>query len=197
MFWLGHWQVFARGRSADPLVRSLRRYECERVHGGRGWIRRRRIHACLRCGGEGHYLTFQRKAEDSDDDWGIHVEYDDQSNGDYGCLAACRLGARSLSRRSRPAISLRLAEVTGFDVALRLDPGIGPRCRTGFGRFSAGTWSFFRGPNQAILRRAAACIGFPRIRLNSAAGSAELIREAFSGGVPWAIRSKGSVGSQS
>ncbi len=38
----------------------------------------------LVCGvaGCGHYLTFQRDAEGPAEDWGIHLEYGDQSNGD-------------------------------------------------------------------------------------------------------------------
>jgi len=36
------------------------------------------------CGvvGEGHYLTFQR-SEESLEDWGLYLEYDDQSYGAY------------------------------------------------------------------------------------------------------------------
>jgi hypothetical protein len=76
----------------------------------------------LVCGvaGEGHYLTFQRDAEESDDeDWGIHLEYDDQSYGDYECVAVCRLRPGSLSVDLAKPLC-RLAGVTGFDVALRL-----------------------------------------------------------------------------
>ncbi len=77
----------------------------------------------LVCGvaGDGHYLTFQRDAEESDDDWGIHLEHDDQSDGDYGCVAACRVGAASLSVDLARQLG-GLAGVTGFDVALRLGP---------------------------------------------------------------------------
>lgn len=78
----------------------------------------------LVCGlaGEGHYLTFQRDAEDSAEDWGLYLEYDDQSNGHYECIAACRLGPRLLSVDLARPLSCRLAEVAGFDVALRLAP---------------------------------------------------------------------------
>ena len=37
-------------------------------------------------------LKQRRDAEESGEDWGIHLEYDDRSNGDYGCVAACSLG---------------------------------------------------------------------------------------------------------
>ena len=75
------------------------------------------------CGvaGEGHYLTFQRDANESDEDWGIHLEYDDQSNGDYGCVAACRIGLASLSVDLARQLG-GLVGVAGFDVALRLSP---------------------------------------------------------------------------
>jgi len=76
----------------------------------------------LVCGvaGGGRWLTFQRDAEDSDEDRGIHLEYIDQANGDYGCVAACRLGPESLSVDLGRQLG-GLAGVTGFDVALRLD----------------------------------------------------------------------------
>jgi len=69
--------------------------------------------------GEGHYLTLQRDAEESGEDWGIHLEYDDQSNGDYGCVAACRLGPELLSVDLARQLG-RLSGVAGFDVALQL-----------------------------------------------------------------------------
>jgi hypothetical protein len=47
----------------------------------------------LVCGvyGESQYLTFQRDAEDSDDDWGVQLQYGDQSNGSYDCVRDCHL----------------------------------------------------------------------------------------------------------
>jgi hypothetical protein len=93
----------------------------------------------LVCGvaGEGHHLTFQRDAEESDDDWGIHLEFDDQSDGDYGCVAACRIGPGLLSVDLARQLG-RLAGVAGFDVALRL----GPRQ---LAAVRAGLWGVFRG----------------------------------------------------
>ncbi len=71
----------------------------------------------LACGvaGSGHYLSLQQDAEEADKDWGIHLEFDDQSNGDYDCVGACRFGPESLSLDLiRPLGGL--AGVTGFDV---------------------------------------------------------------------------------
>jgi hypothetical protein len=77
----------------------------------------------LACGvaGGGHYLTFQRDADESNEDWGIHLEFDDQSNGEYECVAACRIGSEMLSVDLSGPMG-RLIGVTGFDVTLRLDP---------------------------------------------------------------------------
>ena len=93
----------------------------------------------LICGvaGEGHYLTFQRDAEDSDEDWGIHVEYDDQSKGDYECVAACRVGTDALSVDLSRQLG-RLVGVTGFDVALRLGPDQLAALRAGLRRVFRG-----------------------------------------------------------
>ena len=71
--------------------------------------------------GEGQYLMLQRDAEESGEDWVVHLEYDDQSYGDYGCVAACRLGPGLLSLDLARQLG-GLAGVTGFDVALRLVP---------------------------------------------------------------------------
>ena len=74
----------------------------------------------LACGVRGgdHSLILQRDAEDSDADWGIHLEYNDQLHSGYGHIRACRLGRTSL------AIDLTqplpgLDGVVGFDVTLR------------------------------------------------------------------------------
>jgi len=107
----------------------------------------------LVCGvaGEGHYLTLQRDAEESDEDWGVHLEYDDQSNGDYDCVAACRVGPEALAvDLSRPLG--RLAGVTGFDVALRLDPDQVAAVRAGLRRV-------FRGRPDALADAAPGTLG--------------------------------------
>jgi hypothetical protein len=69
-----------------------------------------------------HYLTFQRDGEAADDDWGVHLEYLDQSNGSYDAISVCRL------TRERLRVDLsrqlgQLVDVTGFDVELRIDEG--------------------------------------------------------------------------
>lgn len=94
----------------------------------------------LVCGvaGGGHYLTFQRDAEESgEEDWGIHLEYDDQSNGDYGCVAACRVGASSLAVDLARQLG-GLVGVTGFDVVLRLSPEQEAAVRAGLRRVFRG-----------------------------------------------------------
>lgn len=77
----------------------------------------------LVCGvtGGGQWLTFSRDADGSQEDWGIHLEYTGQANGEYGCVAACRFGPGSLSVDLGRQLG-RLAGVTGFDVALQLSP---------------------------------------------------------------------------
>jgi hypothetical protein len=77
---------------------------------------------CLICGvaGGDRWLTFQRDAEDSSDDWDIHLEYSGQINSGYGCVAACRISPESLSVDLDKPLG-QLIGVTGFDVALRLD----------------------------------------------------------------------------
>lgn len=98
----------------------------------------------LVCGvaGGGHYLTFQRDAEGSSEDWGIHLEYDDQINGDYDCIAACRIGAKSLSIDLVRQLG-KLASVTGFDVVLQLTP-------QRFAALHQGLRSVFRGRLQVL-----------------------------------------------
>jgi hypothetical protein len=82
-----------------------------------------------------HYLNFQRSPEGTaaDEDWGVCVEYDDQTNGEYGRVRACRL--------SRDLLSVDLAQqlgslvgVDGFDVALAIDEMSYERIWTGFPR---------------------------------------------------------------
>ena len=80
------------------------------------------VEYALVCGvaGEGHYLTFQRYAEDStEEDWGIHLEFDDQSNGDYGCIAVCRIGNGFLSVDLVRQLG-KLVDISGFNVELRI-----------------------------------------------------------------------------
>lgn len=94
----------------------------------------------LVCGvaGESHYLTFQRDAEGASEDWGIPLEYDDQINGDYGCVAACRISPVSLSVDLASPLGKRIGDVTGFDVTLRLPPDQLEAVRAGLRRVFRG-----------------------------------------------------------
>jgi hypothetical protein len=35
------------------------------------------------------YVTFQRDASDTEEDWGVHFEFNDQINGAYDCITRC------------------------------------------------------------------------------------------------------------
>jgi hypothetical protein len=65
------------------------------------------------------YLTFQRDAENSGEDWGIYLEYGDQINGGYNCVRSCRLSRFALHVDLSQPLG-RLEGVEGFDVAFRL-----------------------------------------------------------------------------
>src|SRR5579883_2038527 len=73
--------------------------------------------------GEQEYLTFQRDSEGAREDWGVYLEYADQSNGEYGCVAGCRLSRNSLSVDLAHQLG-RLSGVTGFDVTLDIDDDV-------------------------------------------------------------------------
>jgi hypothetical protein len=89
----------------------------------------------LICGvaGENQWLTFQRDAENSPEDWGVHLEYGGQANGGYGCVAACRISPELLSVDLGKQLG-RLAGVTGFDVSLRFGPEVFTAVRKGLRR---------------------------------------------------------------
>jgi hypothetical protein len=89
--------------------------------------------------GADHYLNLQRLTEggDPDDDWGVHLGVDDQRNGGYGCVAACRLTrgelAIDLSRQIGGMIGVR-----GIDVALLIDDDSYENVRAGLQRVFRG-----------------------------------------------------------
>ncbi|AMV39061.1 Imm10 family immunity protein [Planctomyces sp. SH-PL62] len=91
----------------------------------------------------GGYLIFARNADPSLplEEWeqdGLHFEYKDQLYGDYGLVAACRLGSDRLSvNLSRPIDEL--AGVEGFDVALSIDDESYENLREGLLRIFQGT----------------------------------------------------------
>lgn len=76
----------------------------------------------LVCGvtGEHEYLVFQRHPEDGEEDRGVHLEYGDQANGDYGRIAECRLTRERLHVDLSGGLG-NLEEVDGFDVALAIE----------------------------------------------------------------------------
>lgn len=91
-------------------------------------------------GGEGdepeHFLIFQRGLMDGDQ--AIHLEYNDQSNGAYDCIATCHLEREQLTvDLTRPLGAL--ADVTGFDVALALDDSTYEELVAAFDLFFQGT----------------------------------------------------------
>jgi hypothetical protein len=55
------------------------------------------------------YVTFQRDAKDSSEDWGVHFEFNDQINSGYECIRHCTLSrcrlhvelARPIDRQKR------------------------------------------------------------------------------------------------
>jgi hypothetical protein len=71
--------------------------------------------------GNREYLTFQRGVTLCDsEDWGVYLEYNDQLNSCYGCVAQCEVTKGSLNvNLSKPIESL--ANVTGFKVKLEIN----------------------------------------------------------------------------
>jgi hypothetical protein len=72
-----------------------------------------------------HALSFDRlsesaAAEDPADDWGVHTQFDEQSNGGYGRVSRCRLSRMALAVDLSGPLG-QLAGVDGFDVDLDID----------------------------------------------------------------------------
>lgn len=91
---------------------------------------------CAITGDEENVLVFQCSTE-AEDDSGIHFEYNDQSNGDYGCIKTCNLKRDEL----RVELSKQLGEledVEGFDVSLNLDDGTYKELENGLSRIFRG-----------------------------------------------------------
>lgn len=89
-----------------------------------------------------HALSFDRlsddaAAEEPSDDWGVHTQFDDQSNGGYGCVSHCRLSRRALSVDLAKQLG-GLAGVAGFDVELAIDDELYEQVRTGLARIFRG-----------------------------------------------------------
>jgi hypothetical protein len=85
-----------------------------------------------------HALSFDRlseeaAAQDPEDDWGVHTEFDDQSNGEYGCVRQCRLSRTALAVDLQSQLG-RLANVEGFDVELAISSELFEMIRIGLTR---------------------------------------------------------------
>jgi hypothetical protein len=98
----------------------------------------------LICGvaGQEQYLTFQRDPEGSAEDWGVHIEYGDQSNGGYNCIAACQLARHEMVVDLGRNLG-KLSGVNGFDVILELDD-------ESFRSLWAGLQQIFRGCDETL-----------------------------------------------
>jgi hypothetical protein len=83
------------------------------------------------------YLIFQRATERCTEEWGVHLEYSDQLNSGYRCVASCRLGWRMLSIDLSAQLG-SLEGVDGFDVPLSVDT-------ESFERLASGLHQVFRG----------------------------------------------------
>jgi hypothetical protein len=85
--------------------------------------------------GAEHYLTFQRSPEGEapGEDWGVHLEFDDQINGQYERIRACRLSRDRLSVDLSQQLG-SLAGVEGFDLALAIDDSSFEQVRVGLPR---------------------------------------------------------------
>ncbi|MDB5311840.1 MAG: hypothetical protein JWO38_6042, partial [Gemmataceae bacterium] len=113
----------------------------------------------LLCGVDGpdadgvdHALSFDRLSEsaaatDPDDDWGVHTEFDDQSNGEYGRVGQCRLSRTALSVDLSGQLG-GLAAVEGFDVELIFSDEVYEQVRAGLTRI-------FRGMPGVLVSRVA------------------------------------------
>jgi len=96
----------------------------------------------LDAAGNEHALSFDRlseeaAAENPADDTGVHTQFDDQSNGGYGCVAQCRLSRGALSVDLAKQMGV-LAGVDGFDVELAIPDELYEQVRTGMARIFRG-----------------------------------------------------------
>jgi hypothetical protein len=81
---------------------------------------------------------FQRAPEHFAEDPGVHLEYSDQINADYRCVASCRLGPRMLSVDLSRQLG-RLAGVDGFDIVLSVSAESLERLASGLRQVFLGT----------------------------------------------------------
>ena len=95
-----------------------------------------------------HALSFDRlsevaAADDPSDDWGVHTQFDDQSNGAYSRVGRCRLSRTSLSVDLSGQLG-RLAGVEGFDAELAIADEL-------YGQLKAGLARIFRGMPEVLV----------------------------------------------
>lgn len=68
-------------------------------------------------------LLFSRESEEQSkkEDWGPYLEYNDQINGEYGCIEKCTISNATLELSLSNQLGT-LQGVTGFKVTLNLNP---------------------------------------------------------------------------
>jgi hypothetical protein len=87
--------------------------------------------------GISQYLSLERDAEKNLEDWGVHIEFNDQGTGGYDCVARCTLTRQMLSIDLKRPLG-QLAGVDGFDVTLGIDLDSINRIRDGLLRVFRG-----------------------------------------------------------
>jgi hypothetical protein len=85
-----------------------------------------------------HALSFDRLSEsaameNSNEDWGVHTQFDDQSNGGYRRVSQCRLSRKFLSVDLSDQLGC-LANVGGFDIELSISDEMFEKVRDGLSR---------------------------------------------------------------
>ena len=96
-------------------------------------------------GSPSHYLILQRSAESEppQEDWGVHVEYNDQVTGLYNVVRRCALSRNSLSLELSAPLPT-LSQVEGFEVSLSISDAA-------YAQISAGLRRIFRGTAAGLL----------------------------------------------
>jgi len=77
----------------------------------------------VRISNDENVLLFSRESEEQSkkEDWGPYFEYNDQINGEYGCIEKCTLNNTILELSLSKQLGT-LQGVTGFKVALNVKP---------------------------------------------------------------------------
>jgi hypothetical protein len=85
------------------------------------------------------YLLFQRGPEADPDDWGIHLEFNDQANSGYDVIRECRVG--------RGTVEVDLAKPLNGVIAIKVALSVGDQQ---FVSFLAGMRMIFRGQEDRL-----------------------------------------------